>query len=69
MAQPEYLICTECDTPVYVFEWKDGKVEEIVCETCGNEDPDLFLTEEEIDSLGEEMHGRDWWRDPRTRRK
>jgi DNA-directed RNA polymerase subunit RPC12/RpoP len=68
MAQPEYLICTDCDSPVYEFEWEEDKAKEIVCPTCGNEDPDTFMTEEEIDSLGEEMYGRDWHHDPRTRR-
>jgi translation initiation factor 2 beta subunit (eIF-2beta)/eIF-5 len=63
--QPEYVICTECDSPVYEFEWRDSRVAEIVCQVCGNEDPDSFLTEEEIDSLGEEMSARDWWHSPR----
>ena len=26
MASPEYLICLECETPCYVFEWEDGKI-------------------------------------------
>ena len=24
MSSPEYLICLECETPCYVFEWEDG---------------------------------------------
>ena len=26
---PDYLICLECESPVYVFEWKDGVIKEI----------------------------------------
>lgn len=69
MPQPDYVICTDCDSPVYEFEWADDRVQEVVCPTCGNEDPDTFMTEEEIDSLGEEMHGRDWWHSPRSKKR
>ncbi|MFH1176244.1 MAG: hypothetical protein V1750_02470 [Acidobacteriota bacterium] len=53
MSQPEYLICLECESPVYVFEWEMGRVLEALCTACGNEDPTCFATEEEI----EEMQG------------
>lgn len=52
MAQPEYLICLECETPVYVFEWQDGRIVEAVCPMCGNEDPASFATEEELEEMG-----------------
>ena len=48
---PEFLVCVECETPCYVFEWEGGKVTEIMCEMCGNEDPDQFLTQSEWDAL------------------
>ena len=51
MSLPEYLICLECETPNYVFEWQDGAIVEILCESCGNEDPDLFVTEDEFEGL------------------
>ncbi len=48
---PDYIICLECDTPSYVFEWRDDKVTEALCSTCGNEDPEQFATEEEYEEL------------------
>lgn len=48
---PEFLICLECETPCYVFEWKDGEATAILCEMCGNEDPEQFLTDEDFDQL------------------
>ncbi|HMB52867.1 MAG TPA: hypothetical protein VKU40_06095 [Thermoanaerobaculia bacterium] len=48
---PEFLICLECETPCYVFEWKEGEATEILCEMCGNEDPEQFLTDEDFDQL------------------
>lgn len=56
MAQPEYLICLECETPVYVFEWQDGRVLEALCPMCGNDDPASFASEDEMEEMsrGEE---------------
>jgi len=51
MAIPEYLICLECETPTYVFEWASGKVLEAQCPMCGNDDPSLFISEEELEEL------------------
>ncbi|MGE5236317.1 MAG: hypothetical protein ACM3O7_08225 [Acidobacteriota bacterium] len=51
MGEPDYLICMECESPVYVFEWKEGKVTEVVCPTCGNDDPMSFATEEELEEM------------------
>jgi hypothetical protein len=48
---PDYLICLECESPVYVFEWKDTKVTEALCEMCGNEDVSAFATEDEYEAL------------------
>jgi hypothetical protein len=51
MAMPEYLVCLDCETPCYVFEWDDGEVLEALCESCGNDDPEEFATEEEYEAL------------------
>ena len=56
MAAPEYLICLDCETPCYDFEWHRDKVTEILCAVCGNEDVDRFVTGEDFDSMeGESM--------------
>ena len=54
MALPEYVICMECDTPTYVFEWAGGKVTEAQCPMCGNDDPATFISEEELEELTSE---------------
>lgn len=53
MDEPEYLICLECDTPTYQFEFLDGKLASVVCNTCGNDNPSDFMTENEYDELSE----------------
>lgn len=52
MAAPDYLICLNCETPCYTFEWTtaDGCVEAL-CTTCGNDEVDQFATEEEFDAI------------------
>ena len=55
---PDYIICLECESPVYVFEWIDGKLKEGVCTTCGNEDPSQFVTETEYEEMS--MDSRYW---------
>ena len=51
MSGPDYLICLECETPCYVFEWKDGQILEATCEACGNDDTDDFISQEDLDTL------------------
>lgn len=51
MASPDYLICLECETPCYVFEWEDGKVTEVLCQACGNDDPEQFSLPEDLEDL------------------
>lgn len=51
MARPEYLICLNCESPTYVFEWEEDAVVEAFCELCGNEEVDQFLSDEEFDAL------------------
>jgi hypothetical protein len=48
---PEYLICLECESPVYVFEWVDDKVLEALCTVCGNDETSQFATEEELEEM------------------
>ena len=49
MASPDYLVCLECDTPCYEFDWEDGEIKEAVCRTCGNEDPEQFASPEDLE--------------------
>jgi translation initiation factor 2 beta subunit (eIF-2beta)/eIF-5 len=49
--EPEYVICLECETPTYQFEYTGGKLTTIVCMTCGNDDPSEFMTEAELEEL------------------
>ncbi len=51
MATPEYIICLDCETPCYEFEWHDGEVAEALCPICGNEDPTQFATDDDFDAL------------------
>ena len=47
--EPEYLICLQCETPTYQFEYTNGKLGACVCGTCGNDDPTEFMTEAELE--------------------
>ena len=53
MAIPDYLICLNCETPCYTFEWEDGALTEVLCQVCGNDDPEQFSTEEEFEALSD----------------
>ncbi len=59
MALPEYVICLECETPVYVFEWREGRVSEATCPMCGNDDPAAFATEEEMEEMAASQSGEE----------
>lgn len=59
---PEYLICADCESPCYTFEWQEDRVVEAACGVCGNEDPNTFMTEDEFDAFSSDS---DW----RTRYK
>lgn len=54
---PDYLLCADCETPCYVFEWQEGKAVEALCEVCGNDDATTFMTEDEFDSYASD---NDW---------
>ncbi|HVR38384.1 MAG TPA: hypothetical protein VMU84_04760 [Thermoanaerobaculia bacterium] len=47
--EPDYLICLQCETPTYQFEYRDGKLRSAICNTCGADDPSDFMTEAEFD--------------------
>jgi hypothetical protein len=50
MDEPEYLICLQCETPTYQFEYDSkGHLLTALCQTCGNDDPTDFMTEAELE--------------------
>lgn len=52
MSEPEYLICLQCETPTYQFEYdSSGKLMTVVCTTCGSDEPSEFMTEAELEEL------------------
>jgi translation initiation factor 2 beta subunit (eIF-2beta)/eIF-5 len=51
MSEPEFLICLQCETPTYQFEWEDGRVTVVMCNACGADDPTDFVTEAELEEL------------------
>jgi translation initiation factor 2 beta subunit (eIF-2beta)/eIF-5 len=55
---PDYLICLECESPIYTFEWEEGKITEVICTVCGNEDSAQFATETEYEEMS--MDSRYW---------
>ncbi len=59
MSDPDYLVCLECDTPTYLFEWSAVGVVAATCPVCGNDDPTLFSTEEELEEMGSGRGGDD----------
>ena len=51
MAAPEYLVCLDCETPCYDFEWQGEKLIEVLCQVCGNEDPEQFILPDDLEEL------------------
>lgn len=51
MSTPDFVICLECESPNYTFEWDGAKVTEALCATCGNDQPNLFASEEEYEEM------------------
>ncbi|MCG6947940.1 MAG: hypothetical protein LJE93_03370 [Acidobacteria bacterium] len=51
MTTPDYIICLECDTPVYTFDWDGSRVTSAICTACGNESLSQFMTEEDYEEL------------------
>ena len=52
MDEPEYLICLQCETPTYQFEYTNGKLVSVICNTCGADDVSDFVTESEMEEQG-----------------
>jgi hypothetical protein len=51
MDEPEYLICLQCETPTYQFEYTNGKLSAAVCNACGSDDASDFVTEAEFEEV------------------
>ncbi|MGH9423448.1 MAG: hypothetical protein ACRD3J_25970 [Thermoanaerobaculia bacterium] len=51
MDEPEYLICLQCETPTYQFEFANGKLAAAICNTCGADDLSDFMTESELEEM------------------
>ena len=49
MEEPDYLICLQCETPTYQFEYANGKLATVVCTVCGADDVSDFVTEAEME--------------------
>jgi hypothetical protein len=47
--EPEYLICLQCETPTYQFEYHNGKLAVAICNTCGADNLSDFMTEAELE--------------------
>lgn len=52
MAAPEFLVCLECETPCYTFEWEDGKITDVLCTACGADKAELFALPEDVEGEG-----------------
>ncbi|HEX2052929.1 MAG TPA: hypothetical protein VHJ78_04260 [Actinomycetota bacterium] len=46
MAEPDYLICRQCETPTHQFEYVDGELATVLCSACGADDPSDFASPE-----------------------
>lgn len=51
MESPDYLICINCESPCYVFEWRDEAPTEALCTVCGNDEIDEFTTVEDFEAM------------------
>jgi hypothetical protein len=50
-SEPEFLICVDCQTPCYTFEWKNEKLAEATCIACGADDLETFMTQEDYEAM------------------
>lgn len=56
---PDFVICLECESPVYIFEWNGSRVTEAICPACGNDQPTMFSTEDEYEEMSSiDQHDR-----------
>ena len=49
----DYLMCSQCGTPCYVFEMEGARILEATCLVCGNDEIRLFNIGEEAGSEDE----------------
>jgi hypothetical protein len=49
MDEPEYLICLQCESPTYQFEFANGKLATVMCTVCGCDEVSEFMTEAELE--------------------
>jgi hypothetical protein len=47
--EPDYLICLQCETPTYQFEYTNGKLTTVICNACGTDELSDFMTEAELE--------------------
>lgn len=59
MASPDYIICLNCESPCYTFEWSDQGCKEALCLVCANDEPDQFVTEEDFDAIVDVPRAKD----------
>ena len=46
----DYLICTQCSTPCYVFEMDGSRIVDATCLVCGNDSISQFTLGEDAGS-------------------
>lgn len=51
---PDWVVCLDCESPCYIFEWRDGQVIEAICTVCGNDDPEAFMAPGDFEDLQED---------------
>jgi translation initiation factor 2 beta subunit (eIF-2beta)/eIF-5 len=56
MSIPDYVVCLDCETPCYTFEWTKEKISEVLCQACGNDQPEQFALPEELEDLAQSWH-------------
>lgn len=56
MSTPDYIVCLDCETPCYTFEWTNDKITEVLCQACGNDQPDQFALPEDLEDLAQSWH-------------
>ena len=64
MEAPDYLICIDCETPCYTFEWEETGPSEVMCMACGNDEVEQFMTEEDFEAMQAAASGVWMYGDP-----
>jgi hypothetical protein len=44
----DYLVCSNCGTPCYVFEMEGDRIAEALCLVCGNDEIRMFNVGEDL---------------------